>query len=90
MGGIGSHLRAGQYRTPAMCWTAAALASEVADSTRPTAVIHGRLLSGIPAFLWSHIPLGGSPLWYQAPEPVANWDGALAPVPEFVFDQRLG
>jgi hypothetical protein len=25
----------------------------------------------------------------QAPEPLANWDEAPAPVPEFVFDQRV-
>lgn len=31
----------------------------------------------------------GPPLWDPAPEPVANWDEAPAPVPEFVFDQRL-
>jgi hypothetical protein len=31
----------------------------------------------------------GPPLWEQAPEPLANWDEAPAPVPEFVFDQRL-
>ena len=30
------------------------------------------------------------PLWDQAPEPLANWGDAPAPVPEFVFDQRLG
>ena len=32
----------------------------------------------------------GPPLWDPAPEPLANWDEAPAPVPEFVFDQRLG
>jgi hypothetical protein len=31
----------------------------------------------------------GLPLWDPAPEPLANWDEAPAPVPEFVFDQRL-
>jgi len=31
----------------------------------------------------------GPPLWDPAPEPMANWDEAPAPVPEFVFDQRL-
>jgi hypothetical protein len=31
----------------------------------------------------------GPPLWEQAPEPMGNWDAAPAPVPEFVFDQRL-
>jgi hypothetical protein len=31
----------------------------------------------------------GPPLWEQAPEPMANWDEAPAPVPEFVFDQRV-
>ena len=31
----------------------------------------------------------GPPLWDQAPEPLAHWDDAPAPVPEFVFDQRL-
>ena len=31
----------------------------------------------------------GPPLWDPAPEPLANWDEAPAPVPEFVFDQRL-
>ena len=35
-------------------------------------------------------PARGPPLWDQAPEPLANWDDAPAPVPEFVFDQRLG
>jgi hypothetical protein len=34
-------------------------------------------------------PARGPPLWDQAPEPLANWDDAPAPVPEFVFDQRL-
>ena len=32
----------------------------------------------------------GPPLWDPAPKPMANWDEAPAPVPEFVFDQRLG
>jgi len=31
----------------------------------------------------------GPPLWDQAPEPRANRDGASAPVPAFVFDQRV-
>jgi hypothetical protein len=31
----------------------------------------------------------GPPLWDPVTEPVANWDHAPAPVPEFVFDQRL-
>jgi hypothetical protein len=31
----------------------------------------------------------GPPLWDPAPEPMANWDEAPAPVPDFVFDQRL-
>jgi hypothetical protein len=31
----------------------------------------------------------GPPLWDPAPEPMANWDAAPAPVPDFVFDQRL-
>jgi hypothetical protein len=31
----------------------------------------------------------GPPLWEQAPEPMGNWDEAPAPVPEFVFDQRV-
>jgi hypothetical protein len=35
-------------------------------------------------------PARGPPLWDQVPEPLANWDEAPAPVPEFVFDQRLG
>jgi hypothetical protein len=35
-------------------------------------------------------PARGPPLWDQAPEPLATWDDAPAPVPEFVFDQRLG
>ena len=35
-------------------------------------------------------PARGPPLWDQAPEPRANWDDAPAPVPAFVFDQRLG
>jgi hypothetical protein len=30
-----------------------------------------------------------SPLWEQAPEPMGNWDEAPAPVPEFLFDQRV-
>jgi len=34
-------------------------------------------------------PARGPPLWDQAPEPLANWDAAPAPVPEYVFDQRL-
>ena len=28
-------------------------------------------------------------LWAQAAEPVAHWADSPAPVPEFVFDQRL-
>ena len=32
----------------------------------------------------------GPPLWDQAAEPVAHWDDSPAPVPEYVFDQRLG
>jgi hypothetical protein len=32
----------------------------------------------------------GPPLWEQVPEPMGHWDEAPAPVPEFVFDQRLG
>jgi hypothetical protein len=35
-------------------------------------------------------PARGPPLWDQAPEPLANWDDAPAPVPAFVFDQPLG
>ena len=31
----------------------------------------------------------GPPLWEQAPEPLANRDESPAPVPEFVFDQRV-
>lgn len=31
----------------------------------------------------------GPPLWDPAAEPVARWDDSPAPVPEFVFDQRL-
>ena len=31
----------------------------------------------------------GPPLWEPAPEPVANWDEAPAPGPDFVFVQRL-
>jgi len=31
----------------------------------------------------------GPPLWHQAPERGANRDDAPAPVPEFVFDQRV-
>ena len=31
----------------------------------------------------------GPPLWEQAPEPMVNWDEAPAPVPEFLFDQRV-
>jgi hypothetical protein len=32
----------------------------------------------------------GPPLWDQATAPPAHWDDAPAPLPEFVFDQRLG
>ena len=32
----------------------------------------------------------GPPLWDPAPEPVAHWADSPAPVPDFVFDQRLG
>jgi len=32
----------------------------------------------------------GPPLWDQAPELLADWADAPTPVPEFVFDQRLG
>ena len=35
-------------------------------------------------------PARGPPLWEQAAEPVAHWQDSPAPVPEFVFDQRLG
>jgi hypothetical protein len=31
----------------------------------------------------------GPPLWEPAPEPLANRDESPAPVPEFVFDQRV-
>jgi hypothetical protein len=31
----------------------------------------------------------GPPLWEQAPEPMGAWVEAPAPVPEFVFDQRV-
>jgi hypothetical protein len=31
----------------------------------------------------------GPPLWEQAPEPMGNSDEAPAPVPEFIFDQRV-
>ena len=31
----------------------------------------------------------GPPPWDQAPEPLANGDEASAPVPQYVFDQRL-
>ena len=34
-------------------------------------------------------PARGPPLWEQAPEPMGAWDEAPAPVPEFVFDQRV-
>ena len=32
-------------------------------------------------------PARGPPLWEQAPQ--CRWDDTPAPVPEFVFDQRL-
>ena len=32
----------------------------------------------------------GPPLWDQAAEPLPDWAEPPAPVPEFVFDQRLG
>jgi hypothetical protein len=32
----------------------------------------------------------GPPSWDLASELVATWDDTPAPVPEFVFDQRLG
>jgi hypothetical protein len=32
-------------------------------------------------------PARGPPLWEQLPQP--QWDDTPAPVPEFVFDQRL-
>jgi len=35
-------------------------------------------------------PARGPPLWDQAAEPVAHWADSPAPVPEYVFDQRLG
>jgi hypothetical protein len=35
-------------------------------------------------------PARGPPLWEQAAQPLAHWEDAPAPVPEFVFDQRLG
>ena len=35
-------------------------------------------------------PARGPPLWDQAAEPVNGWADSPAPVPEFVFDQRLG
>ena len=31
----------------------------------------------------------GPPLWDPLAEPLASWDDAPAPVPAFVFDQRL-
>jgi hypothetical protein len=34
-------------------------------------------------------PARGPPLWDPAPDPVAHWADSPAPVPEFVFDQRL-
>jgi hypothetical protein len=34
-------------------------------------------------------PARGPPLWEQPAEPVAHWEDTPAPVPEFVFDQRL-
>jgi hypothetical protein len=34
-------------------------------------------------------PARGPPLWEQAAQPLAHWEDAPAPVPEFVFDQRL-
>ena len=34
-------------------------------------------------------PARGPPLWDQAAEPVTDWADSPAPVPEFVFDQRL-
>ncbi len=35
-------------------------------------------------------PARGPPLWDQAAEPAAHWADSPAPLPEFVFDQRLG
>ena len=31
----------------------------------------------------------GPPVWDPVTEPVPRWDDSPAPVPEFVFDQRL-
>ena len=35
-------------------------------------------------------PARGPPLWHQAAELLPDWADSPAPVPEFVFDQRLG
>jgi hypothetical protein len=34
-------------------------------------------------------PARGPPLWDLVAEPVPRWDDCPAPVPEYVFDQRL-
>jgi hypothetical protein len=45
---------------------------------------------GEPATPPEVAPARGPPLWDSAPEPPPDWAASSAPVPEFVFDQRLG
>jgi hypothetical protein len=44
---------------------------------------------GEPATAPEVAPARGPPLWEQALEPLPHWQDTPAPVPEFVFDQRL-
>ena len=59
-------------------------------------VTHALVIHSILAYLGEPTtppeaaPARGPPLWEQAPAPVAHCDDTPAPVPEFVFDQRLG
>ena len=74
---------------PLLCPYCAGPVRIIALVTEPASV--NALLShlGEPTAPPEVAPARGPPLWERAHEPVPDWAQAPAPVPEFVFDQRI-
>jgi hypothetical protein len=74
---------------PLRCELSRAQKRVIACATDPPAVQTILAHLGEPTTAPQLARAPGRPLWEQAPETMGAWDEAPAPVPGFVFDQRL-